>query len=116
MINIFNYIDRPSPIHRLTGATKLVCLLLWSLASMITYDTRILAAMPIISIGLFAISKIHIKDVKFMLWVTVVFMVLNNVMVFVFSPSTAWRSTAPRRSCSPSQGPTWSPPSSFSTT
>ena len=86
MINIFNYIDRPSPIHRLTGATKLVCLLLWSLASMITYDTRILAAMPVISIALFAISKIRLKDVKFMLWVTVVFMVLNNVMVFVFSP------------------------------
>lgn len=86
MINIFNYIDRPSPIHRLTGATKLVCLLLWSLASMVTYDTRILAAMPIVSIALFAISKIRLKDVKFMLWVTVVFMVLNNVMVFVFSP------------------------------
>lgn len=86
MINIFNYIDRPSPIHRLTGATKLVCLLLWSLASMVTYDTRILAAMPVISIALFAVSKIRLKDVKFMLWVTVVFMVLNNVMVFVFSP------------------------------
>lgn len=86
MINIFNYIDRPSPIHRLTGATKLVCLLLWSLASMVTYDTRILAAMPVISIALFAVSKIKLKDVKFMLWVTVVFMVLNNVMVFVFSP------------------------------
>ena len=25
---LFNYIDRPSLIHRLTGATKLVCLVL----------------------------------------------------------------------------------------
>ena len=86
MINIFNYIDRPSPIHRLTGATKLVCLILWSLASMVTYDTRILAAMPVISFILFAISGIRLKDVKFMLWVTVVFMLLNNLMVFVFAP------------------------------
>ena len=86
MINIFNYIDRPSPIHRLTGATKLVCLLLWSLASMVTYDTRLLAVMPVISVALFAISKIRLRDVKFMLWVTVVFMVLNNVMVYVFAP------------------------------
>lgn len=86
MINLFNYIDRPSPIHRLTGATKLVCLLLWSLASMVTYDTRILVLMPVISIVLFAISKIRLRDVRFMLWVTVVFMVLNNVMVFVFAP------------------------------
>ena len=28
MVNLFNYIDRESPIHRLTGATKLLCLLL----------------------------------------------------------------------------------------
>ncbi len=48
MTILFNYIDRPSPIHRLTGATKLVCLLLWSFASMITYDTRLLAVLPVI--------------------------------------------------------------------
>lgn len=86
MTNIFNYIDRSSPIHRLTGATKLLCLVLVSLASMITYDTRILIALPIISFILFAISKIKLKDVKFMLWFTVVFMVMNNVLVFLFSP------------------------------
>lgn len=86
MTNIFNYIDRPSPIHRLTGATKLVCVLLWSLAAMITYDTRLLIAMPIISIALFAVSRIKLKDVSFMIGFTLVFMVLNNVMVYVFSP------------------------------
>ena len=86
MTNIFNYIDRPSPIHRLTGATKLVCLLLWSLAAMTTYDTRFLAVLPVISIVLFRISKIRIRDVSFMLGFTAVFMVLNNVLSFLFSP------------------------------
>ena len=86
MTNIFNYIDRPSPIHRLTGATKLVCLLLWSFAAMSTYDTRLLAVLPVISFGLFALSKIRLRDVSFMLGFTAVFMVLNNVLVFVFSP------------------------------
>ena len=86
MRNIFNYIDRPSPIHRLTGATKLVCLLLWSFASMLTYDTRLLAALVLLSIPLFAASKIRVRDVSFMLGFTAVFMVLNNVLVFVFSP------------------------------
>ena len=86
MINIFNYIDRPSPIHRLTGATKLVCLLLWSLASMVTYDTRILALMPVAAIILFLISKIKFRDIKAVFWVTFVFMVLNNVMVYIFAP------------------------------
>ena len=86
MTNIFNYIDRPSPIHRLTGATKLVCLLLWSLAAMTTYDTRFLAVLPVISIVLFRISRIKIRDVSFMLGFTAVFMVLNNVLIFLFSP------------------------------
>ena len=59
MNGIFNYIDRESPIHRLTGATKLVCLLLWSFAAMMTYDTRLLAVLPVISIVLFIVSKIR---------------------------------------------------------
>ena len=86
MTNLFNYIDRPSPIHRLTGATKLICMLLWSFAAMSTYDTRLLVVLVILSLLLFRISKIRIADVSFMLGFTVVFMVLNNVLVFVFSP------------------------------
>lgn len=86
MTNIFNYIDRPSPIHKLTGATKLVCVLLWSLAAMLTYDTRLLLAMPILSFILFRMSKIRIRDVSFILGFATVFMVLNNLTVFLFSP------------------------------
>ena len=86
MNGIFNYIDRESPIHRLTGATRLVCLLLWSFAAMMTYDTRLLAVLPVISIVLFIVSKIRLRDVRFMLGFTLVFMVLNNVLVFLFAP------------------------------
>ena len=86
MTNIFNYIDRPSPIHALTGATKLLCVLLWSFAAMLTYDTRLLLLMPVLSVSLFAVSKIHIRDVSFMLGFTAAFMVLNNLMIFLISP------------------------------
>ena len=86
MQNLFNYISRKSPIHELTGDTKLVCLLLWTFAVMITYDTRILIALPVIAFILFGISKIKLSDVKFMIGFTLVFMVLNNILVFLFSP------------------------------
>ena len=86
MTNIFNYIDRPSPIHRLTGATKLVCLLLWSFAAMATYDTRLLAFLALLSVLLFRLSRIGVRDVSFMLGFTAVFMLLNNILVFLFSP------------------------------
>ena len=56
---IFNYIDRPSPIHRLTGATKLCCLLLWSFAAMLTFDTRLLAAARGAELRVLRLSKIR---------------------------------------------------------
>lgn len=86
MNNLFNYIDRPSPIHRLTGATKFMCLLLWSFAAMSTYDTRMLAVLSVLSFLLLKISKISIKDVSFMLGFTSVFLVMNNILVYIFSP------------------------------
>ncbi len=86
MRNIFNYIDRPSPIHRLTGATKLVCLLLWSFAAMSTYDTRLLVLLALLSTALFAVSKILLRDVSFLLGFMGVFMLLNNLLIYVFSP------------------------------
>ena len=86
MTNLFNYIDRPSPIHRLTGATKFVCLMLWSFAAMSTYDTRMLIGLAIAAVILFKIGRIHIKDISFMLGFTLVFLVLNSILIYVFSP------------------------------
>lgn len=86
MNNLFNYIDRPSPIHRLTGATKFACLLLWSFAAMTTYDTRLLAVLSVLSFVLLSVSKIKIKDVSFMLGFTAIFLVFNNILIYVFSP------------------------------
>ena len=86
MVNLFNYIERSSPVHRLTGATKLLCLLLWSFAAMATYDTRLLLVLSILSVFLFRLSKIRLRDVSFMLGFTAAFMLLNNLLVFLFSP------------------------------
>ena len=86
MTNLFNYIDRPSPVHRLTGATKFVCLLLWSFAAMSTYDTRLLTVLALMSFVLFRVSRIGLRDVKFMLGFTATFMVINNILVYLFSP------------------------------
>ena len=86
MTNLFNYIDRPSPIHRLTGATKFVCLMLWSFAAMSTYDTRMLIGLVIGSMILFVIGRIHIRDVSFMLGFTAAFLIINSIMIYVFSP------------------------------
>lgn len=86
MTNLFNYIERKSPIHDLTGATKLVCLMLWSFAAMTTYDTRLLLTLSVGGILLFVVGKIRVKDVSFMLGFTLVFLVLNTILLYLFSP------------------------------
>lgn len=86
MNNLFNYIDRPSKIHKLTGATKLLCMLLWCLSCMTSFYTPFLILLAVCGLILFPISKIKFKDVQIMLWAVFVFMLLNNILIFLFSP------------------------------
>ena len=86
MINLFNYIDRPSPIHRLTGACKLVCLIAWSVAAMTSFYTPLLLALTAASFVLFRVAKLKIRDISLMLGIMVVYIVMNNVLIFLFSP------------------------------
>ena len=86
MINLFNYIDRPSPIHRLTGATKLLCLVLWTIAAMTSFYTPLLLAMTAGAIILFKVAHLKVKDISFVLALMIAYVVLNNLLIFLFSP------------------------------
>lgn len=83
---MLSYIKKDSPIHKLTGATKLICFLLWTIAAMITYDTRVLIGLFIAGIIVFKISKIKFEYVSFILYFILFFLLLNALLIFVFSP------------------------------
>lgn len=86
MSTMIGYSNIDSPIHRLTGASKLIALIVWCLASMVTYDTRVLLGMFVISIIVFKISKVEFKQISFVLYFILIFLMLNNVAIFIFSP------------------------------
>ena len=86
MTNLFNYIDRPSPIHRMTGASKLVCLIAWSVAAMTSFYTPLLIALTVGALILFRTAKLRAKDISFMLGIMIAYIVMNNVLIFLFSP------------------------------
>lgn len=86
MSTMIGYSDIDSPIHKLTGASKLIALIIWAVASMITYDTRVLLGMFVISIIVFKISKVKFKQVSFVLYFILIFLLLNNIAIFIFSP------------------------------
>ena len=86
MVNLFNYIPRKSPIHQLTGASKFLLLLLWMFAAMVSFNTPFLLVLTIISLILFRLSRIKLREISFLLTLTFVFMVLNNLLIYLFSP------------------------------
>ena len=87
MTNLFNYIDRPSPIHALTGASKLVCLLAWSVAAMTSFYTPLLLALTVLAFYLFYKAQLKFKDVSFVVGLMLVYILLNNILIFLFSPN-----------------------------
>lgn len=83
---VLNYLPRKSIVHALTGTTKLVFFLLFTFASMITYDTRILIALMAVSFAAFKLSHIKLREVRFILVFMLVFLILNNLCIFLFNP------------------------------
>ena len=79
---VLNYLPRESVIHKLTGTTKLAFFLLFTFASMITYNTWVLLGLFAVSLAAFKLSKIKFREVRFMMIFMLVFLVLNNLFIF----------------------------------
>ena len=90
-VEMLSYIERQSPVHRLAGATKLIVFLLFSTAAMLTYDTRVLLTLFVISLVIFKVSKIKIKEIAFVLIFILFFLLLNNLAIYLFSPQEGVR-------------------------
>ncbi|TJY41772.1 energy-coupling factor transporter transmembrane protein EcfT [Cohnella pontilimi] len=84
---MLSYTRQDSPIHRLTGAVKLLFFVLWCVTAMITYDTRCLLAMFVFSLAVFKISKVKFRNFSFVLYLILFFMLLNQLAVYLFSPA-----------------------------
>lgn len=81
-----SYIKKNSPIHKLTGSTKFIFFLVWSLAAMITYDTKVLIGMFLLGVVFFRMSKLTWKDIRFAVLFMVWLIALNLIALFLFSP------------------------------
>lgn len=86
MARILSYAEKDTWIHRLSGVSKLIFFLIWSLVSMLTYDTRILLAMVAFSLIIFKMSKTSWKQVGAVFKLILVFLILNIVFIFIFGP------------------------------
>jgi len=83
---LLTYEKKDTWIDDLCGLTKLIFFLCWSITSMLTYDTRVLAIMLIISFILFKESKTTWSQVGSVLKVVFFFLVINVIAIFLFAP------------------------------
>ena len=83
---LVGYHEGSSFLHRLSGASKLLFLLLVSLAAMLSYDTRLLLGIGLGALALFSTARIRFRDISFVLGFAIVFAILNVLMVYLFAP------------------------------
>lgn len=86
MAKLLTYEKKDTWIDGLCGVTKLIFFLAWSITSMLTYDTRVLLVMFVISMILFQISKTDWKQVGSIFKFIMVFMVINLLAIYIFAP------------------------------
>lgn len=85
-VKLFSYNTVDTPIHRLSGLTKLICFLLLTFAVMFSYDIRVILAVTIFSIGILRLSQIRYSQIRLMVIYVLVFVLTNAVISFFFSP------------------------------
>jgi energy-coupling factor transport system permease protein len=85
-MKIFSYNSADTPIHRLSGLTKLICFLLLTFAVMYSYDIRVLLAVMAFSIFLMRLSQIRFSQIRLMVIYVLFFLVTNAFITFLFAP------------------------------
>ncbi|MCT1654603.1 energy-coupling factor transporter transmembrane component T family protein [Brachybacterium muris] len=83
---LLGYVPRQGWLHTLTGVSKLVLVLALVVGAMISFDARYLLGLSLLSVVLWAVSRVRLRDLAVVLWLIAIFMVLNNLLIFLFAP------------------------------
>lgn len=75
-----------TPIHNLSGLTKLLGFLILTGAVMFSYDLRVILCVMVFSFIVLRISKITFSQIKLMVIYVIVFLAINALLTFVFAP------------------------------
>ncbi len=86
MGRMISYMEKDTVVHRLSGFTKLLFFIIWCIAGALTYDTRVLVVMLFMGAVIYLVSKTEWKQVSAVFKAIIVFMILNLVFIFFFSP------------------------------
>ena len=85
-MKLFSYNTVDTPIHKLSGLTKLICFLFLTFAAMFSYDIRVILSIMVFSIAILMVSQIKFSQIRLMVIYVLIFLITNAVISFFFSP------------------------------
>ena len=83
---LFDYIEKDNFVFNLSGMTKLLCFLILTFTVMFSYDARVIIAVLIFSFWVLHVSEIRFSQIRVMMYYVLVFLAINFVLTFLFSP------------------------------
>ncbi len=84
--NLFSYNLIDTPIHRLSGLTKLIGFLLLTFAVMFSYDIRVVFGVLIFCFYILKLAKIKYSQIRLMVIYVGIFILINTIITYIFSP------------------------------
>lgn len=83
---LFDYVERDNFIFRLSGITKLLAFIFLTFSVMFTYDLRSIACIMVFSFAVLKCSEVRFSQIRIMLYYVLVFLVMNFILTYLFSP------------------------------
>lgn len=83
---LFSYNSVNTPIHNLSGLTKLICFLFLTFAVMFSYDIRVILGVMVFSVIVLRLSRIQFSQIKLMVIYVLIFLLTNALISFFFAP------------------------------
>lgn len=83
---LFGYSDRDTPIHNINAVSKLVYFLIALVVLMLTYDTRLIIGITVVSFIALRISRIEWREISFFIKLILFFSFLNLLFIYLFEP------------------------------
>lgn len=80
------YIEGDSIFHKLNGISKILLFLTWTIMTVMFLDIRVFLVMGIVGTIMLYFSQIPSKTIKPLLWIMVVFNIINIIFILLITP------------------------------
>ena len=88
-MKLFSYDSVDTPIHKLSGFTKLICFLLLTSAAMYSYDIRVILLMMVFSFIVLKYSQIKFSQIRLM-FIYVLVEIFLEIIFYVYLVLGSW--------------------------